>query len=247
MTLKELRNNPRIEVTKFRNDGKWLVFSKTEPGIRAVQKYLCSIGRHNGAYFFVDGMKPRNLTRDIIQLEKDIKTYVASLPYDSEYYNPMYRKGIFEEHIIYDYMTSLGFKHADDDLFVLDKKNIYNYVSHEIKMSLSGYSCWGRKWSSEGLGEPTEDVKVILWTGDYSWTEVVVKRNVEDVKKAIDTTLKPLLVTDSVDNFTLAEKLLKSPEGIDITMNKMMGMGMKSESYREELKGKLKKVLAELE
>jgi len=64
-------------------------------------------------------------------------------------------------------------------------------------------------------------------------------------KRGIDSMLKPMLISDSVDNLNLAEKL-KSPGGLDIVMNEAKGLSVSSASYKEELKGKLRQVLAEL-
>lgn len=238
MTVKELKNNQRFEITDLKHKGMRLVFSKTESGKRDIHKYLCMIGKKGGK-FYVQGMEP---TSDIKILEENIQTYVSSLPYDSEYYNPLYKKGIFEERIIYDYMVSIGFKYEKDDLFLLNNKNIYNYVSHDIALTLSGYSAWGTRSSNFKL---TKDVSISLWTGNYSWIEIKVPREVEAIKKGIDTLLKPLLLTDSVSCLTLSEKL-KNVSNLDMTMNRLVGFSLQNIPYRETLKNKLQEVIAKL-
>jgi len=154
----------------------------------------------------------------------------------------MYKEGILEERIIYDYMDQLGFKHVDDDLFKLNTKNIYNYISNDITLTLSGYSAWGTRFSNNEL---TKDVRISLWTGDYSWVEVVALREVEAIKKGIDTLLKPLLLTDSVDCLNLADKM-KNVSNLDITMNELVGFSSQNVSYKETLKSKLQEVIGKL-
>lgn len=126
MTLKELRKH--YDIPKYKHEGKFMVFSYTAKALRMAKKYLCLLN-NKGSCFWVDGFEP---TDKLTVLEEQIEKHIKSLPYDSEYYMPLFKKGLFEEYVIHDYMESLGFKKQrysnDDDLYVLQDKNIYKYT-----------------------------------------------------------------------------------------------------------------------
>lgn len=87
----------------------------------------------------------------------------------------------------------------------------------------------------------------MLHTGNYSWVEVIVNRDVENIKKGIDSILKPLLLTDSVSNLNKSE-LLKNVSNIDIYMNAITtNLSIVSQEYKDTLKQKLTETLQMLE
>lgn len=241
MTLKDIKT--RYKVSKYKHEGKYIISHLTQTGMRLCDKYLCLLNK-KGNKFHVDGQKP---TADLNVLEKQVNDYVSSLPYDSEYYYPTLRKGLFEHYIIHDYLKSLGFKNPQysrsNELYVLEDKNVYNYVSQKIEISISGLDVWGGLFMSNGNDTSknilVEDVKIQLHCGDYSWVEIKVKREVESIKKGIESLIKPLLVSDSVYNFNKAEELVNA-EGIDIVLNKINNnITTTSVEYRTILKKKL--------
>ena len=235
----------RFQVSKLKHNGKYLVFDKdTSKGSRMVHKYLCQVGR-KGYYFFVEGFKP---TRDIDVLEKQVRDYVKALPYDSEYYMPLYREGIFEEHIIHDYLVERGFKNEGDYSYTLNDKNIYGFKSSDVSITLSGLDPWAFGLNSSPSGKTIlpKEVKIILWTGRYSWVEVVTKREVEDIKKGLDSMLKPLYITDSVDNMQRAEKL-NNVGDVEMTLNVItQSYDHGTMEFKEVLKKQLQETLAKL-
>lgn len=105
---------------------------------RSVHKYLCLVGK-DGKKFFVQGCQP---TSKLDVLEKQVKDYVASLPYDSDYYCPAWREGVFEEFIIHDYLTSMGFERPmysnSHETYELNDKNIYGFKSSDVIISIYG-------------------------------------------------------------------------------------------------------------
>lgn len=206
MKVKDLNLNYKVS----KQDGAFHLYSLTETGQRSPIKYLCSVKKHGSIKFYVEGSEP---TSKFDVLQEQIKNKIESYEYDSEYYNPCYRKGVFEELIIHDYLRSLGFKNVDGDTYVLSDKNIYGFNTADICVSI---------WGLNALGEsiPKKEVSVILRTGWSSWAEVKCKRNVKDIKKGIDGLLKPLLLTDSVNLITKSEKL-QSVGDIDILMHKL--------------------------
>jgi hypothetical protein len=220
-------------VSKLPNKNQYLLFDK-EPnsGSRMVYKYLTKIEfKDNQARVIGNKSKP---TRYIKELNKQIKEKINSLPYDSEYYMPLYRKGTFEYFVIYDYLREIGFKHSNSynssDFFVLRKDNVYNYSTGSISISINGLST---------SGKIEDEINIMLYTGEYSWIEVKAKRKVKDIKTAIDSLLKPLLVSESVNFFETSEKL-DNFKDVEITVKKMENMfSVKSESYKKELKKRL--------
>lgn len=217
LTLKEL--NTKFYVPRYKHNGKYMIHEKEPGNSRMVHKYLCLINKKGGS-FYVDGFKP---TTQIDVLESQIREYVKNLPYDSEYYFPLYREGMFEEFIILDYLYSLGFKRGSYGMgryFELKDKNIYGFKSSNFSISFSGLDTWDNS-GKDKKGNITfnipKTITIYLHTGSYSWIEVKVKRNVEDIKKGIDSLLKPLYLTDGVDNIKRAEMLHNnSKESCDI-------------------------------
>jgi len=211
MRLKDLKEKYNV----YKHDDHIQLWSKTERGLRMVDKYIWHIKKHTtGGYYFVEGFKPTN---SMDELENQIQQHVANLSYSAEYFVPTYREGLTEELIIHDYMESIGLsKQGYSDAYTLSKKNIYGYRSTGIEITFWGLE---RGFGDDGVAE---EVSVNLWTDAYSWVSVKCKRNVEDIKKAIDSILKPLLVTESVSLLSLAEKLNTS-EDVDVIINQING------------------------
>lgn len=241
MTLKDIKS--RYKVSDYKHDGKYIILHLTQTGMRFCDKFLCLLNK-KGTKFYVDGQKP---TADLDVLEKQINDYVSALPYDSEYYYPRLKKGLFEHHIIHDYLRTLGFKNPfhsnSNELYILEDKNIYNYSSQKIEISIIGLDVWGGLFMQNGndamKNTLVEEVKIQLHCEAYSWVEVKVKRDVESIKKGIESLIKPLLVSDSVYNFSKAEELVNA-EGVDIIMNNINNnLLTTSVEYRTTLKKKL--------
>lgn len=239
MTIKEI--NTKFSLNKYKHNGKYLLFGADGSGKRMVNKYLCQLER-KGQSFNVPGFKG---TTKLNVLEKQVEQYVKSLPYDSEYYLPLYRKGLFVEYIIHDYLVSLGFKSHGDSFYELQDKNVYGYKSHPIKISFNNLdeeNIWVKgKNGKEGkfISKIHKEVTLILWTGPYSWVESKCKRDVEDIKKAIDSILKPLFLTDSAVNFKKSEEL-KNAGDVNVIMKALTeNMNIMSADYKQTLKEKL--------
>lgn len=240
MTLKQINNHYKLE--KYReNKNQFLVFSNT-PGScnRMVYKYFCLITR-NGTKFFVEGFEPTN---KIDVLKSQIEQYVASLKYDSGYFNPHFIPGVTEELIIYDYMREIGFErpmYSSGDVYAPSKKNIYGYNSTDITISFSGLDKWGNR--SGGLPKSDElpkEVTINLWTGPYSWISVKTKREVESIKEGIDSLLKPLLVTESANSFSMSEKLENATMDVDILLKKLTNsLDQSTDDFKSTLKSRL--------
>ena len=240
MTLKQINNHYKLE--KYReNKNQILVFSNI-PGScnRMVYKYFCLITR-NGTKFFVEGFEPTN---KIDVLKSQIEQYVASLKYDSGYFNPHFTPGVTEELIIYDYMREIGFErpmYSSGDIYTPSKKNIYGYNSNDITISFSGLDKWDN-WLGvlPKSDELPKEVTINLWTGPYSWISVKTKREVESIKEGIDSLLKPLLVTESANSFSMSEKLENATMDMDILLKKLTNsLDQSTDDFKSTLKSRL--------
>jgi hypothetical protein len=258
MTIKDLKEKFIVEpfpygtLRKIKKAGKtedpkeqFILFEKKAATTgRSVHKYLCPITR-NGTYFSVKGFKQ---TRDIQTLESNVKEYINSLPYDSDYYCPRFRDGLTEELIIHDYLGSIGFKNPfysnSQEYYELIDKNIYGFKSANVALSIWGLDSWA--FYDNGKFNLPSEVRVVLHTGDWSWLEVKAKREVEDIKKAIDSVLKPLYLTDSATNVKRAT-LLKNASNVEMTMNKLMdSYEVGTMDFKSHLKKQLEETLAKL-
>jgi len=244
MTITDLRT--RFIVDKHRSEPyKFVLFKKeAETTGRSVHKYLCSITK-NGSLFTVDGFEPTN---KLDTIERDVETYIKSLPYDSDYYCPNWRDGLKEELIIHDYLGSIGFKNPfysnSQDYYELIDKNIYGFKSANVAISIWGLDSW--EFYKDGKFNLPAEVRVVLHTGDWSWLEVKAKREVEDIKKAIDSVLKPLYLTDSATNLKRGT-LLKNASDVEMTMNKLMeSCEIGTMDFKSTLKKQLEETLAKL-
>lgn len=247
MTLKEIGNHFKLE--KYReNKNQFLVFSKT-PGScnRMVYKYFCLITRE-GTKFFVEGFEAAN---NIDVLKSQIEQYVASLKYDSGYFNPHFTQGLTEELIIYDYMREIGFEHpryTSGDIYVPSKENIYGYKSTDITISFNGLNKWDNlnRWNNKSDELPKE-VTINLWTGPFSWISVKTKREVDTIKEGIDSLLKPLLVTESANSFSMSEKLENATMDVDILLKKLSdSLDTSTEDFKSTLKSRLLEIAENL-
>jgi|ERR1035437_127464 hypothetical protein len=245
MTLKNLAEH--FETLQYYNQSKrvtnqFLLLNK-RANLKKTDRfgYLCTIEKKGNNFRVIGPLGQENKFTGKIQILKDqIESYVKSLPYDSDYYMPILRDGIFEQHIIHDYLKSIGFDNKYDDTYVLLQKNCYKYSAMNINISISGLS-------DTFLTPKTSDtITIILHTGDYSWVEVKSKRDVEEIKKAIDSLLKPLLISESVNSFKTADKM-KNAGDINITMSQITrNLQLASQDYKSELKNQLMKLAATL-
>jgi hypothetical protein len=176
---------------------------------------------------------------------------VASLKYDSGYFNPHFIPGLTEELIIYDYMREIGFErpmYSSGDVYAPSKKNIYGYNSTDITISFNGLDKWENR--SGGLpksDELPEEVTINLWTGPYSWISVKTKREVESIKEGIDSLLKPLLVTESANSFSMSEKLENATMDMDILLKKLTNsLDQSTDDFKSTLKSRLLEIAGKI-
>lgn len=231
MTIKSLREH--FHISERKHEGRFLFHEKeVSRRSRMCYKYLCPVTK-KGIKWTVEGFEP---TSKLEVLKANIENYVSKLPYDSEYYYPLYRKSIFVEFIIYDYLNEIGFEWINNsfgyETYIHKHKNVYNSPSDTVSISINGVSTF------EDDNLPKE-VSIGLHLSDSSWVNVTVPREVEAIKKGIDSLLKPYFVGESVNNLEVSDKL-KNHSDIDIIFHALTSECQHFEgSYKAELKKKL--------
>lgn len=236
-TIKELKEYYKIE--RNPTDNTYLVYDKNiHSGRRMVYKYLCSL-RKIGNGFQIIGTSEKFI--DIKIIISAINIYVESLEFDSEYYNPMLRNGLFEELIIIDYLGERGFKvrsgwNHDTIIFILEDKNIYLGNSDKVVLEI------------EGLGVSCNDispnkVNIKFKTGLRSWIEDACERKVHEMIKTIDSLLKPYFIAESARNINHADDY--KLEEFKATINKLdlNSFEKLTADYKNELKTKLQEII----
>jgi hypothetical protein len=239
-TLKELNEHYKI-YGKYDDEYPYLVYDKREGSSkRSVRKYLCCLKKKNNRFAIVGTEKYFSKIEDI---KKAINNYVKSLEFDSEYYNPSYRKGYFEEMVIVDFLYERGFKSShgfggNSMNFELTEKNIYGGNTDKISITIRGLNCMG--------DNIPEMVNIILWTGNYSWIEDSAIREPKEIIKKLNSILKPLFLTEGVRNVNHSENY--SIEQFNATLNELDSTGFNkyTKEYKEELKSKLTTILEKL-
>lgn len=262
----EILNNIKSLYDVQERDGFLLLWSKTERGRRYPNKFICSLkeltvpyegkGRKSeklvGTGFFTVFGSDLPPTQDIKILLSNIEKHVASLPYNTEYYIPSLRAGLFEDFIIHDYLVeTLGFKFLSDSFYEMANKNVYNFASYKFVISFNGLNANEtlsyEKWSDKNI--LPKKVSIKLHNGNSSWMEIEVDRDVESIKQGIDSLIKPMIVSDSVQSFSTSEKM-KNCDFSDLnllfeSLNTKTGEFI-SADYKSTLKNKLLQIASTL-
>lgn len=170
-----------FQVSKM--DEKYLLYSLTVDGKISTKKYLCYLIKKDNKFVLQNGVEFKNIEQCLVEVYK----FVEDLPYNSEYYNPMFASGIFEDNVISDYLQKIGFRYNNNynntDFYTFCKKDIYG---KKILMTLSIDELRFKK-----------DVKIsICYTiEDGSWIELKdIEFNVDAIINAINNILKPLFL-----------------------------------------------------
>ena len=186
MTLEELRKH--YYIPQYKHQGHFLFHDIKTGNCRMVHKYFCMV-KKNGNRWKVEGYPSTN---KLEVLQANINDYVNKLPYDSEYYFPLYNSAIFVSHIIHDYLNSVGFK-LDNMMnkttwYTLERKTIYGNTGQRLSVFITGLEAEYEHTKTTFEQLPLrEEVEIGLSLGDWSWVEVKAKREPEAIKKAFDS------------------------------------------------------------
>jgi hypothetical protein len=231
ITLKELGNYYKYYSM---DNGKTQNLSTLEPiGLYTPHKFLCHITKVKNGVYKVGDFEPTN---NIDVLVENQKEYTKSLKYNSEFYNPNYRKGYFEEMVVHEYLTNLGFKVHDNDTYSYNFKDAYGKDVELATITISGLSDL-----AFGCKELNDTVTVIVHLNENSWMSVKdVKRNADTILETIQGIIKPLFISTSFESLKIAEKL----ENVAIVMNINSGfLNVETEPYKEKLIKQLEDML----
>lgn len=236
MKLSEIKKIYRVHEL----DGQYLVYNKEfSSSIYSNYKYLCNLEKNGGKFKIVGS----GIWFDEIEsLQNAINCYVDSLPFNCEFYNPIYREGYFESAVVNDYLRKRGFKHSNHyfgfDYYVYKPENIYGGFSNEINISFHGLDYYSDKIS--------ETVEINLEISDFKWISVKVKREASEIIKGIDQLLKPLLLTDGIQNVQQSDKFNLTEFTATINNLDPNSFNKYSKEYKAELKEKLQQMIEAL-
>ena len=223
LSLKDKDKSSYVNIDHLVNKTIYHLHSKdSTSGNRMPHKYLCSLEKITKNKFFILNTNIKVTKKNVID---KVNEYIKSLPYDCEYYHPMYRKGLFEEFFVYDYLEGLGFKKNMNDLWIY-KSNIY--FAQTIKLFINFTE---------------NEFKISYISSELSWVENKSKRNCEDIKKCIDSILSPLLISESIENIQLHNKLNSNIDLGNLKLNQIVNNELLDRSLKEELKEKLQSIL----
>tara|TARA_R110000796_G_C14418916_1_gene419662 strand:- start:73 stop:750 length:678 start_codon:yes stop_codon:yes gene_type:complete len=212
MTLKKIKEY--YNVTKM--DGYYNLFTlNVRKNSRTVHKYLCTIYKVGDNKFRLNGYKPVSKFDD---LQKQIKSYLNSLEYDSSYYCPSYIKGTAQDWLLYDLLSDYGFKRggwSEPSGFNLKRPDIYGGNCTALNLDYS-------------IDSNNDTVEITL-SMTNNWVSVKSDFNLKNVHDTLDGLLKPLFLTEAISNIKTSDKMtnnsidlvLKSIEGLDITTSKV--------------------------
>jgi len=219
--------------------------SLTERGdYSAGGKHMCHIIKVKQGCYQVPGFAP---TSKLTVLLENTKTYIASLKYNSELYNPYFRKGYFEFMAVLEHMRKLGFKHDGDERFTLQKEDVYGGKRERVSITIHGLDYFGGGIFSKSEGI-SETVNIILWTGKYSWVEVKnIPRNPDNIIPELEGLLKPLLLSNGVSDFKTSE--LMAAKAVEVIKTTFVPQAMETFSFdfKAQMASSLRETLAALE
>lgn len=238
--LKEL--NKKFKIYEIENNIYQVYDHKN--GKRTTHKYLVDIEKIGKTFKII---KSKFDERDLNflpidntdELVSEIYKYVDSLPYDSEYYNSLYRDNSFIELIVHDFLTEKGFENPSYnfgiDSYILKRKNIYHGNDKEIILNITDLK-----------NSNCDEINVSIVNDNYSWVESKCKRNPDDIIEKINNLLKPLLLSNSARDFSLSEKF--TLKDFDATIKKLdtNNLEIYSKELKEELKEKLQNLISKL-
>ena len=220
MTLTELKTN--YKVLKYK--GKYLVYDNKEgSGKRQVYKYLCTIIEKD-SNFKVDSDNYEH-TDSLEQLSLQIDNYISKLKYDSELYNPMYLKGIFEEFAVDDYLKVKGFIGNRDSYTI--KIDTYG-KSIELTLHFTGLNSFDKI-------EENVAIRFDADSSGYSWHKVTCKRDADTIIETLETILYQFYLTHGAIAFGQLSKLKSTGKKLAINTEKIRNFNLISETYNDKL------------
>ena len=219
MTLKNI--NKRFEVSTYGK--KHDLYCKKEDGVYLNKKYLCSIERNGSGKWSIIGQN--EFHDDLDALENAVYDYVNSLPYNSEFYNPQLRKGVFEQMVVSDYLRSLGHK---DGTIILP--SVYGF-DHKIHITTN----------VDDLDAQT--ITVAIYNGKMigKWIKTSCERDADQIIQTIDGLLKPYFLGNIWAQLNVVQNM--STQNIDVQKVEVHGLDTLTINYKQQLIQELEMML----
>lgn len=226
MTLKDLKDKYSV----FKYQDSYLLSEKEELGKLLAHKYVGQVWKV-GNGFKVEGFEP---TTNINTLVDNLKSYELSLPYDLEFYYPVWKEGTFEDLVVADYLKNKGFKLeiANGLYYTLEIKNVYG---KKTTISLLIYNLDSHSY------DPNKPVDIAYSSGDYSWVSLPCERNVDEIIKRIDSILGIVCYSEITNYLKLIDGVNIDPKVLEsLTLSKITNTyGVASAPFKDQLKTKL--------
>ena len=139
-------------------------------------------------------------------LKRTIDEYIKTLPYPSCFYNPQFRKSVFIELCVNDYLKRLGFEyvgeHAGIQTFELKGYNPFKKNKRYIVLSLK-------------VVDDTTNGVVSMINGSLNWMDVSFT-NLDEAIGAINSLVKPVLLSSvafSINKFDNISDMMSNLNG----------------------------------
>lgn len=185
MTIKELKKFYKVDSY---DRGKTLTLRHlTEIGTHTPSKYLATLEKVNAGSYVIFGENKKDATSKLDIILSRIKTKINSYDFNSEFYDPGFREGYFEELVVHEYLNSIGFKH-EDIFFGTEVYKKENSDKTNVVLSISNLT----PSSDQTLEITSADEKVAIYVNnsDDSATQISVNRDVHEMIDAIQSLTK---------------------------------------------------------
>jgi hypothetical protein len=197
--------------------------------------YVGHVCKWKNGYFQVPGYEPTN---KIDVLLNQIDERKRSFKYLSEFYNPMLRKGYFEEAVIHHFMSEQGFdnnKSWGAIHYSKKQSNVYG-ARGIISISITGL---------DSFEKIEDEVEITMMTDDWSWVNFgTIKRDADTIIEKLNGILKILYISNASQDLNLSKKLLS--ENFDIIKKTVSGLTIAEENIKQDVIKELEEVLHEL-
>ena len=140
--------------------------------------------------------------------ERTIDEYIKTLPYPSCFYNPQFKKSVFVELCVNDYLKRLGFEsiggYSGSQTFVLQGYNPFKKGEDYITLSFK-------------VIDDTTNGMVSMVNGSLNWMEVSFT-NLDEAIGAINSLVKPVLLSSvafSINKFDNISDMMSNLNGAE--------------------------------
>ena len=234
MKLRDIKEH--FHVTE--HDGFYLLFDKEINTSKYLnRKYYGKIkydSKDITTILFMDNGGTLSFYKDtpIDMFVKNIINYADSLPYPSCFYNPQFRKNVFIELCVNDYLKKLGFisinGYSGSQTFVLRGYNPFKKDSDYITLTFK-------------VNDDTTNGRVSMINNTFNWMEVPFT-NLDEAIGAINSLIKPVLLSSVALSIDKLENISDNLSNLDSAEDNVID-AKSAKVYVSDAKEKVIKVL----